>query len=69
MCKLKEIIFEVHIDHAKVRDAIKDLENTPETKAVRDANMTFYKALLACNTVSVPETHLHRVIPFLKEIA
>ena len=65
MCRQKEIIFDVHIYDEAVKQAIKQLEDTCETKTVRDANMAFYKALLASTTISVPESQLNRVLPFI----
>ncbi len=68
MCKQKEIIFEVHVDHKRVREAICELEERAESKVVREASIRFYAGLLASDVISVPESQLSRVLPFIKEL-
>ena len=62
----KEIIFTLRVNHDAVQKALEEVENTPESKMIRDAKILFYLALLCSDTVSVPESQLERVIDFCK---
>lgn len=66
MTEFNEVTFRMTVDHAAVNKAIHELEEKVETSTVREGLLTTYLALLCSDVIYVPESQLHRFLPFCK---
>ena len=66
MTEFNEVTFRMNVDHAAVEKAISELEQRIETNTVREGLLNVYTALLCSDVIYVPESQLHRFLPFCK---